>query len=374
MGDLKRIFIVDPNSYNNLQLYDEKLIENLEKITPHQIVLIGNKKYKDLGLIINKKLIFNYSDLRGIAKGFSYAISYLKLIFLCIKYKPNVVHYQWLKIYFFDLNAIKLIKLILPNTKIVYTAHNILPHGSGIKYERIFGKLYKQFHQIIVHDNISKSTIKEKFRIDYGKIHVIPHGVLDYSKFLEECEPLQMDVFSNIPDNATVYALIGNINKYKGVDLLFEAWEKVFKNDGTKYLIIAGKDKHRLTLPFRKFNNVSLITRFLKDEEFITILKKSHCILLPYIKISQSGVLLTLINEHKPVIVSPLNGLIEPFSIGQIGCVMERVDAESLSDCITRMDREVLSGIENNIEMWNRVKKYYSWESIAIKTLKVYFQ
>ena len=64
------------------------------------------------------------------------------------------------------------------NTKIVLTAHNVLPHINGYQYKNILEKIYSYIDGIIVHSEVLKKQMIKIFgeKVNDWSICVIPHG------------------------------------------------------------------------------------------------------------------------------------------------------------------------------------------------------
>jgi glycosyltransferase involved in cell wall biosynthesis len=109
------------------------------------------------------------------------------------------------------------------------------------------------------------------------------------------------------------FSAVGNIHYYKGIDILLDVWllnEKLLKNKDI-LLVIAGNGR----LPDRNIpenSNIKIINKLLTDKEFQSIVNSTNIGILPYRQISQSGVLLALLAQYKPVIVSKCGGLLQP--------------------------------------------------------------
>ena len=149
-----KIFFIDPMSYNNLEEYDYSLISNID--TSFKVYFFGSNKFKTTTSLFKRYLIFNYSNYsNNLLKSILYIYSILKLLLLYIYYRPNIVHIQWFKIPKLDYVILRIYKLINPAVKIVFTAHNILPHNSGNKFLNIYLKIYQFVDSIIVQDRKS---------------------------------------------------------------------------------------------------------------------------------------------------------------------------------------------------------------------------
>lgn len=169
------VFFIDPMSYNNPARYDKCLIENTD--AGFYFFASGNIQFDDIKNAIIIKNYF-YHDKRHIIKLFSYLYSEVKVIWRFAKVKPDIVHIQWVKIPSLDVLFCALVKMIHKNCKLIYTAHNVLPHSRKTGDRFFYGILYQLFDGIIVHVQTSKEAIKSLFNIPDAKIRVIPHGLI----------------------------------------------------------------------------------------------------------------------------------------------------------------------------------------------------
>jgi len=363
-----KYFFVDPMSYNNLELYDLNLLSKFNKKT---LYFFGNKKIKKK-IKFSHKLIYNYSDKKVFNKFFSYFISQITLFFFIYKKKPKLIHFQWFKIPALDFFLLFFIKFCFSKVKIVYTAHNILPHDSGNKFRSIYYKIYNLVDAIIVHDDYSKKALSSMFKIKSDKISVIRHGLLKIPRD-EDKVNLNSLKFSYLNDKI-IFLFTGNISKYKGVDLLIDTWnQSVELNTNNKiHLIIAGNDKNNLLNKINNFQNITIINKFLSNEEFISFINLSDIILLPYLKISQSGVLMSVLQEEKRVLVSNIGGLIEPLRHGDVGWVLEKLNVESFKNIILKIIQDTEK--TDNISDFKEIKAHYSWSVISNKTHELYLK
>lgn len=365
-----RVVIVDPNSYNNLSLYDKLLIENLPINDKY---LICNYKYEYKSSSSFKLYrIYNYSNNYLLIKALLYLIGQIRLILLLFRIKPNVIHFQWLKWPTLDFLFLIILKLLFRNCTYVFTAHNIVPHDSGLKFYRIFKKIYIQIDKIIVHDYSTKKEIVAYFNISESKIFVIPHGILDFSNNDQSVNPKK---------NCITFSFLGHLSEYKGIDILVETWYKYqeLHNNPNIKLVIAGKSSSKSIddklKKLRIFENVYINQKLLTNEEFNNYLNISDVVILPYLSISQSGILLSSLGRRKAVIVSNVGGLVQPFNIGKVGWVLQEntpIELKNLIQYIFNNPQE-LELILNNNELWNDIERYYSWRNIGVETFNVYF-
>jgi len=366
------IFFIDPNSYDNMSIYDWNLLSNIDQ----NVTFFGDKKYDYKTLDFKTKLVFGYSRHKNpLLKSIVYIQNSLRVAYYILKEKPDIIHYQWYKLPQFDLFLLKLLKTLHPKIHIIFTAHNILPHDTGKKYYKIYFKLYNKIDHLIVHTPSAKQEIIDNFLIHPNKITVIKHGLLDLLYDKENVRTISKNLISkhNLND-AIVFLFIGKINKYKGIDILIKAWEaksEITQNKKLK-LIIAGKGNSELLQT--RSENIIIDNRYLDNNEFVSYLNIADVVVFPYRQISQSGVLLATLNMKKPILVSELPGLKEPFEFGHVGWIFEKLSAENLSQKLLHIaaNKHIIEDIKSDHGVWNRVHSEYSWEKIGKLTSELY--
>lgn len=370
------LLYIDPQSYSNLAMYDYNILKNL---SVNNIVYLGNIKYdyKRLDNKVEFKPIFSYSNKSStILKCISYCCSLFKVLFYCVIYKPSIIHLQWTRIILVDLFVYYFITKLL-RIPIVFTAHNVLPHNHTGKGLVFYKKFYRMLSRVIVHTESSKKELIQLFGtcLEY-KTEVIPHGILKYD-YPHDVVHRQIEKLKRKYklDNKIVLSSLGFQSSYKGTDLIVDAWKELPKNilNNVKLLIV-GKNRGVSFSEIEKNDSVIIDDRFVNNDEFQALLKISDVVLLPYKKISQSGLLLSAIGERIPVIVSDIGGLSEPLKIASIGWKMNNLSSNELKVILMEILRnpDCIKKIKDNLEEWEFVLKFYDWKRIADKTCVVY--
>lgn len=357
-----KVFYIDPQSYNNLSEYDCSLLSNFENIETHYYCSVRFDREFDYGI---KKIIFSYQNKPFYLKFFSYFFS-LKRIIKDVKYiKPEILHIQWFKVPFLDIFFLKKIKK-LGCTKIVYTAHNLLPHNTGKKYRSSYLKIFSLVDGVIFHDGKTMAEYKNIF--PNGAVStVIPHGKLFSGK--------TDIVLKKYQDNILRVSFLGSISEYKGIRLLVNAWLNSDILQGDKFeLTVAGRGDIPYLESLRKIKNVIIDNRFISNEEMLKYYSETDITIMPYINISQSGVLLTNIGLHIPVIVSKVGGLTQPFEIKKIGYILSDISEKSIISTLVLAQKELkqLRELKGNTKEWEELDKFYDWKNIAVKTVNFY--
>ncbi len=362
------VFFVNPMSYGTIAKYDKSLIDNIPNAN---IYYFGHKKNPYYSELNNFFPIYNYGEGAQWKKGISYTFSHITLLINIILKRPKIVHFQWFKVYRLDYLLIKIIKIF--KCKVVFTAHNTLPHDSGAKYFEWFKKIYSVVDLIIVHSDNTKEELKLDFSVHEDKMATVNHGLFDYndSYNADRMDSIKQKFIDSLAlKDKTVFSLVGLVSAYKGIDLVIDAWKSFFAADDSIHLFVAGKGEENRLNEIEGLSNTTILNYSLSDEEFFAILNLSDYLLLPYRKISQSGVLLTALNLEKRVIVSDEGGLTDPFKYGNIGYIMEETNHIGLRDSILlALDNKSNYPSEHT---WKSIKQAYSWEKIGGQTYDIY--
>ena len=173
-----------------------------------------------------------------------------------------------------------------------------------------------------------------------------------------------------------VFSLLGYQSHYKGTDILKNVLEKskLLQNNSHILFIIAGKGDIITPKMMHGYNNVLVINNFIPSEQLEAIMRVTDVQLLPYLTISQSGVLLSTIDKEIPYIATDVGGLSEPLSIASIGWLIspDSIDElQSLLESLSLCPKEIQCK-KNNHDGWKSVKKYYDWKDIGRKTMDCY--
>ena len=371
---MKKLVYVDPQSYRNLSLYDYSLLKGMKS---YKVIYCCNEQYDGPELENVKFLpIFNYrQEMKPVVKFLSYFKSLLKLVSILKKERPDVLHIQWWKQWYLDYHFLF---IYMKYTKqVVFTAHNIVPHNSGESMKGKCIRYYNKVDKIIVHDNNSKNELINDFGIEGEKIGVIAHGLLDFNVDEKEVQETINEIAGKYQlKDKLVFSTMGGQSHYKGTDLIRDAFmgsHFLMKNKEV-FLIVAGKGNLATPDFANQCSNVWVADYALSDSEFQAIMRLTDVMLLPYRRISQSGVLLTAIQNQIPFAVTPIGGLAEPLEIAPVGWIIPSPTVECVRECMEILARDIDSTkiVKDNQQNWNLVKNKYDWKNISHLTEELY--
>ncbi len=277
-----------------------------------------------------------------VIKLFKY-LKYLYMVFVLIRQtKPDAVHYHFFRrkseIYFFLL-------LKVLGVRLIYTAHNILPH----EYRKIdyflTNLVIKSSSRIIVHSNHIKGKLSGIFKTDPNKITVIPHGNFDFYMTNISMNKIEARKKLGLKEVSNIILFFGYIREYKGLDLLLEAFEIAALKDHNLELVIAGQPASDSLQ--RRYQGIiehsSVKDRIIATFNYIPVnevseyLIASDAVVLPYKNIDHSGIVHLAYSFGKPVIATKVGDFEESIDEGKSGYILTNNNAECLAESIEKI-------------------------------------
>ncbi|MBN1693980.1 glycosyltransferase family 4 protein [candidate division WOR-3 bacterium] len=279
--------------------------------------------------------------------------------------KNTILHFLW-----FTVPSIE--KYIIPhlgNAKILYTAHNLLPHREHPRDLQNLKKLYSCMQKIIVHDNETKNKFYEIFNIPVS-VTTIPHGNAEifYNTFDRTTDLDSKNFYSKMFPRLKrpIFLFMGPIKKYKGLETLSTAIN-ILNKKNLDYSVIV-KDKIK-----KEIKNLYPLVAYPSYSMLGLIYRNADAVILPHKNISQSITLFEAGYFKKPVIVSKTGGLKETVRHGKDGFIFEKDSPTSLADKMEGFIDMSSNQIEKMGENFkDHLIKEYSWDNITEKLIKIY--
>lgn len=378
-----KIAILDITSRNAVQ-YNPALCKALSNINNGgEVTLVAPKlhgsandfKFKKLLTIVPDKWAGGENRIKRVVRALEVVLNYLYVLFYVVKAHPDVLHIQWLPFVEFmggENYYLRLIKKLVPNLKIFYTVHNIFPHKltdeKKTAYVHRFVSLDKYIDGYLVHLVSSKMELSEEFDIPQSKIFVAYHGIYVAENYVSPQ--------SSNSDGVKRIIMYGFQNKYKGADIFIDALGLLpdeYKEKISAQIVGLATDKELYSTYHDKAESLKVKWKneFVSDKTLYEAIGMSDLILLPYRKISQSGVLLLALSFMKPILTSDLPSFKETLEGYPDDYFFKSNDIQSLSSMLMRfVDGKVDVDLQMNII--EKLNKKYSWEETAKSTLIAY--
>lgn len=256
--------------------------------------------------------------------------------------------------------------------KVMETVHNIrwnyVPPGLPKWLPNVCNRrAWQSCDALFVHTPALKQELADFLGPQHPPIFVTPHGV--WANPGADPPPTSAQ---RLARRRLIF--FGVINEYKGVHILLEAIEHL--PDVTLVIAGAATDaayRRRLEEMIAGLPNgqVTLIDRFIEDDELPALFAEGTLVVLPYVTFSaQSGVLHDALSWGLPVVGTDVGAVGESIREWNIGEVAPAGDAVALAQSIRRMLRpqahgEAMSAIE-------RVKSDLGWDKSASTILDAY--
>ena len=382
----ERIFLHTPEPFSSAALYVEALSRAVtSEGTPIHIVCPSNhqclEEFNRNPLITVYPTIARSTDgeqglLGKVVVNVRFLLSSLAVLFCAIR-RGDLVHFQYSL--HLPFGALFFLCARVRGCKIVYTAHDPLPHKWKMPKKlrwvetRALAWMYRVSNIIIVHNEVGRRTILEQFGENSAKLKVIPQGPYE----------LGADTLPMPESEYLEVLLFGALRENKGAHLAIEAIQQLYKEEVPIRLTIAGAVLNRNERDYwercqelirRCPQPIRLIEGFVPDEQLPELFASCHCFLLPYTQFfSDSGVASIALANGRPVIGTRAGGLGALLQASNGGLVIEEASADAVA---TALRQAVILG-QHQLDEFGRegrawILRECGWPKIARETLQAY--
>lgn len=310
--------------------------------------------------------------LARLIKGASYVNAYIKAIQYVKREKIDVVHIQWLSLPAVDEYFLKGLKST--GAKLVFTAHNVLPHRNSNSFIETYRHYYSIFDRIIVHGESIRQEFIELFPEFSEKLVIERHGIFDSLSTEIEENTISSDVLQRIKSAKKVCIFFGNMFFNKGIDELVEKWLREYKDNPDYFLIVVGKldpsysEMIELEPQIKACSNIFYKPVIIDEIELNTYIRLSDIVLMPYKHASMSGIIFKAAVMDKTVLTTNTGSIKEYINDDCAFCAGSLDDFFSfLHQILTVYGREKLQLMGQ--ELGNHIRTEYSWDHIAKCTI-----
>ena len=267
---------------------------------------------------------------------------------ICRLHEIDIIHLLTV-----DYTCATILHRLKKNCPVYYTVHDVVPH------ESVYANLKHYLFSFYIKWGVKHNMRKADCLITNSKhqYNLIKEMYPQKNVYFQLFPPLITDSILTgekiCPEIASIdkYILFfGAIEKYKGIEYLYEA----FKNNAnlhSRKLVIAGKGT--IYFPHDDDSDVIFINRYIHDEEIKSLYTRASCVVYPYISATQSGVLTLAYRFRIPALASDIPYFREVSD--EKSCLFfKRADAADLSKKL-----EQLLFDTDNAEMKTAQKTFY---------------
>lgn len=312
--------------------------------------------------------------IRRLLRAMEYPIDLFSLFSKTPRPKP-LLHFQWAIAPALDAHLWQILKRA--GYSIVYTAHDIIPHGAqqaplGLQ------SLYALADRIIVHSPILAADLQKLAPNVAEKIRIVPLGV-GLGNVPEVPQPEARQTLG-LSQETAIALFFGLIEPYKGVAILIQAFARVVAELPQARLIIAGK-ANMPTQPYQSLISqlglekvIDTRFEFIPTQQLPAYYGAADVVVLPYLEASQSAALLTAYRYGKAVIVTQVGSLADTVTNGQNGLVIPPNDEDALATALIDILANRSRATEMGHHSQNLGLERHHWADIAHQTIAVYHE
>jgi D-inositol-3-phosphate glycosyltransferase len=374
-----RVAVIEPvGGHGGMNFYDFSLCQGIVRASAKATLYTCDKTVVngDEGFPVKRP----YRGIYGKSKGWVRGVRFLWGSLLALPGARCSGH-QLAHFHFFHVGPLELFNVMLARLvglRVVITAHDVEAFKEGISIPLFVRWVYRVARRVIAHSQVAKRELMQGLGIAEQKIDVIAHGNYVASVPAGITRELSRAHFGISPDKR-VLVFFGQIKDVKGLEVLLEGFALALKKDSGLHLLIGGRV---WKTDFSRYQDIidrrglapfcSLHIRYIPDQEVAYFYRCADLVVLPYLRIYQSGVALLAMSYGSAVLVSNIEGLLEAVDDEQTGFVFTARNPEHLAQRISeifsspgRAARIAQAGLR-------RVTERNDWSRLGEQTLACY--
>lgn len=254
--------------------------------------------------------------------------------------------------------------------KVLAITDNVIPHEKFPAKRQLANYFIKGCDGFVT---MSKAVMKdlEEFTTTPNRKYLL-HPL--YTSFGEKLEKAAARRALGLPEDASLVLFFGLIRKYKGLDMLLQAFGELKSRPGIK-LVIAGEfyeDRQPYLDLIKEYGieeQVILHGNFIANEDVKLYFSAADLVALPYRDATQSGVTQVSFHFEVPTLVTNVGGLGEIIPNKTAGYVVEpngKAIAGAISDYFSNSRMEAFTeGMKNE-------KQKYDWKIFVDEVVDLY--
>lgn len=245
----------------------------------------------------------------------------------------------------------------------IMTIHDPIPHDKPSILEKMRLNVYQRVfdNKLLLSDALLDEYVKSS-GISKEKIYFSRLSTYD---FLTKYQPTENKYGKYI-------LFFGRITRYKGVELLIEAYKASDLLDNGVKLVIAGKGNLECEQPLEE-EGVIMLNRYIENSELASLINHSKYVVLPYRSATQSGCVMSAFAFNKPILATNVGDLPKEVENDVTGLVVDANSSESLRAGLCKLNNEeYLRTMSSNIAAKYQSDSPYSWRSAAKQIYDAY--
>jgi glycosyltransferase involved in cell wall biosynthesis len=280
-------------------------------------------------------------------------------------WRPETVIFQWWTGSVLHTYLALAMFARLQGTRVVVEFHEVLDTGEQrIALARAWVRVLERpffglADAFVIHSEADRQPIGERYSVGNRPWVVIPHGPYDHFSSDDNSPSLPL---RDPPAGVINLLFFGIIRPYKGLEDLVEAFEMLEDDEVVNYwLTVVGETWEGWELPIRLIegsrhrSRITLVNRFVEDDEVTAYFAGADAAVLPYHRSSASGPASVAMANGLPLVLTAVGGLLEAVADYEGAILVPPRDPRALRDAIRRLPQ--LCG--------SRYHDQHNWEHTA---------
>ncbi len=210
------------------------------------------------------------------------------------------------------------------------TGYNDL-HKKGRVFDRVIASAYRRIDVPVVLGQQSAQELRARWPTARPAC-VVPHGAV--SHFDDSVAPVET--------TEPVALFFGSWSRYKGLEILLEAWAEVHRRVPAARLVVAGAvtkdaDEAMLGRLAARAGGVELCPGYVESKDVPGLFSAARVVVTPYIVANRSGVIALARARGRAVVTSDAGDLGSTVDDGVDGFVVARGDPIALADALVQL-------------------------------------
>jgi glycosyltransferase involved in cell wall biosynthesis len=292
--------------------------------------------------------------------------TWLKVAGRVIRDRPALTIFPWWVMYWTPqyLTMIFLIK-IFSKTKILFICHNVAEHEAHFLKTVVSRFVLSQGDGFIVHSEQEKENLKAL--TGKSRITVTYHPTYDVFSAAAMPKTSAREKLGLSLSDEKIILFFGFVREYKGLSYLIEALPLILARFKVRLLIVGEfwEDKKRYLRLIRKMGveqHVTMIDRFVPNEDMPGYFYASDLVILPYTSVTGSGLIQLAYAFGRPVVTTSIGNLPEIVADKKTGFLVPPQNAKGIADAVVDFYENY-----DGEEMSARIKKEhgrFSWDHL----------
>lgn len=285
--------------------------------------------------------------------------------------RPDVVIFEWwtgtvLHTYL----AIALVARLL-GASVIVEFHEVLDSSEeripiARAWVRALGwPFFRLASGFVIHSDADRGPLEERYRLGARPCVLIPHGPFDHHMSKQAPDGSVPIARRSAPPDTLNLLYFGIIRPYKGLEDLIQAFGILEDEEVKRYwLTVVGEVWEGWDVPVREIQSsrhrerITLVDRFVDDDEVTAYFAGADAVVLPYLRSSASGPAHIAMSNGLPLIVTAVGGLPAAVADYEGAILVSPQDPVAIRDAIRRLP-DMRGRPYRNPHTWDRTVALY---------------